>query len=489
MHRRWDKSKPPTGPFTLNKDAPQAQGLVAWYPMGMVSGTSFVPDLSGSAHLLTGTAAASSMAIGDAGQTALTFVSASTQGLAVVQNPISAFPISFAAWAKPVALASGNIIGVTGDTSAGMGRKLLFLHSTGEVRGYSQDNAAGEFKASSTGSYVAGKWVHAATVYAASNDNRTYRDGANKGTSSTNRAWGTTDRITLGYDATTGGNYFNGDIGESAIWNVALDDSLVYRLYNPATRFELWYPLRSRKWINIAASGSTGIVAYTNANDTSAASGTTTVTGTLAKTNNNDTSAASGTTTVIGTSNTTNANDTSVASGTVGSSGSTGTVAYTNANDTSAASGTTTVTGTVARTNANDSVVAAGWAGTITGTIAYTNANDTVSASGTAVTGVVVQSASGGWIPSPRRRTRKELHAERVKLGILPADVVEAAQVVAKQVIDEPNPIEAYKKRKATLNKVFLDELGASKMLPDYSKAIQVQIQIMQEEEDLLMLF
>lgn len=128
------------------------------------------------------------------------------------------------------------------------------------------------------------------------------------------------------------------------------------------------------------ASGSSGTVNYTNANDTSSAGGTTTVVGTTSTTNANDTSAASGTTTVLGTSATTNANDTSSASGTTTV---TGTVNYTNANDTSAASGTAgATTGTVDYTNANDTSTASGWAGTVSGTVDYTNNDDTSSAEG-----------------------------------------------------------------------------------------------------------
>lgn len=148
-----------------------------------------------------------------------------------------------------------------------------------------------------------------------------------------------------------------------------------------------------------AANGTTTIVgtsATTNANDTSAASGSVggAVTGTSATTNANDTSSASGTTTIVGASATTNADDTSSASGTVGG-GVIGTSDTTNANDTSAASGTTTVTGSSATTNANDTSEAAGWAGTVTGTSATANANDISAASGT---------AGGGYSP-PSQRT------------------------------------------------------------------------------------
>jgi len=127
-----------------------------------------------------------------------------------------------------------------------------------------------------------------------------------------------------------------------------------------------------------AVAGSTGTLATTNADDTSAAAGTTTVVGTLAKTNANDTSSAAGTTTVLGTLARTNANDTSSAAGTTTVLG---TLARTNANDSSAASGTTTVTGSLATTNANDTLAASGEL-PATGTANCTNNDDTCSASG-----------------------------------------------------------------------------------------------------------
>lgn len=173
----------------------------------------------------------------------------------------------------------------------------------------------------------------------------------------------------------------------------------------------IWMPEYIRSTAT-SGGGSTGTVAYTNANDTSSASGTTTVTGSVAYTNTNDTSAASGTTTVTGSSATTNANDTSSATGspivdgvsattnaddTSAASGSVGsaivgTVAYTNIDDTAAASGTTTVTGSAAASNENDTSSAVGTT-TIVGYSATTNADDVCAASGTAggaeVTGTV----------------------------------------------------------------------------------------------------
>lgn len=264
-------------------------------------------------------------------------------------------------------------------------------------------------------------------------------------------------------------------------------------------------------WVGASsASGSTGTVAYTNANDTSAASGTTTVLGTLARTNGNDTSAAAGTTTVLGTLATTNADDTSVASGTVGAGGSTGTVAVTNANDTAAAAGTTTVTGASATTNANDSVSAAGWVGSITGTLARANSNDTAAAYGVA-TGSL-QATSELLV----RRPKKVYIRRRGNILLFDtaeqADAYIEAEEQAQAAIDEAKSRGAKKRLAARVLKDVdkpeevisigaLERVIDAQQLPfdivsllkqqDYQRIAQIQREIEQmldEEEEILLL-
>lgn len=189
-----------------------------------------------------------------------------------------------------------------------------------------------------------------------------------------------------------------------AVWDRALYPAEIRALSdNPEILARLRLPSPPPSFL--AASGVTGTSATTNANDTSAASGTTTILGTLARTNANDTCAASG----------------AVGGAVVGTS------ATTNANDTSAASGSTTITGTLARTNANDSVAASGWVGVITGTLARTNNNDTVVASGTAGSGAA-QSGQGNFGPAYgdfwKRQTRpvKELRRKLARILKEPED-------------------------------------------------------------------
>jgi hypothetical protein len=264
---------------------------------------------------------------------------------------------------------------------------------------------------------------------------------------------------------------------------------------------------------DIASGTPNGTSSTTNANDTSSASGTTTIVGTLARTNANDTSTASGTTTVVGTSATINADDTSSASGTVGggagvsgsvattnaddtpsASGTTtvvGTSATTNAADTSSASGTTTITGLLATTNANDAATASGVAGAVTGTVAYTNANDTASASGSG--GPVVATAQGGAGRSKRRRQRYEVEIDGEVFDASSVDqaleILQKAKEQAKAVADKAVE-RAVKARKREPRKVIADaqkalqlpDIQAPAELQDAADAVMQQIRALYEQ-------
>lgn len=358
---------------------------------------------------------------------------------------------------------------------------------------YFQSSAIGveyAFAANVTGTTSAANTKNTSIVLTAqttANSQRAYLNGTPNGTG----ASGTPVSFAAGAKSFSFGRYIGGSSWDANAEVVIAGFTTEVWTEAQAKQFsdDPWQLFAPRSiWIPVSAGGGgiSGTLATTNANDTSAASGTTTVLGTLARTNASDTSAASGTTTILGTVAATNGDDTAAASGTVGSSGSTGTVNYTNANDTAAATGTTTVIGTVARTNADDSVSASGWVGAITGTLATTNANDTVSASGIASSGVA---GGGGYLPSFRRKTRKEIHAERVRLGILPEQIRKAAQKVIEKAAEQGDPQEVYEDNTEKYKAMFLREVGATKWAPDYARAIRIQIELMERDaEDALLL-
>jgi hypothetical protein len=118
-------------------------------------------------------------------------------------------------------------------------------------------------------------------------------------------------------------------------------------------------------------------------------------------------------------------NDTWSITGALTASGS---IAWTEANDTWAVTGVLTASASINWTEADDT-----WAitGTVTsatnnGTLAWTEADDVWSIQGSAQAEAIAY--SGGWPFRYRTRTRKQIHDERVRLGILPADIVEESQ-------------------------------------------------------------
>jgi hypothetical protein len=95
----------------------------------------------------------------------------------------------------------------------------------------------------------------------------------------------------------------------------------------------------------------------------------------------------------------------------------------------------------------------------------------------------------GGWLPNLRRKTRKEIHAERVRLGILPEQIRKAAQKVAEKAAEQGDPEEVYEDNTEKYKAMFLREIGATKWAPDYARAIKIQLELMERDaEDALLL-
>lgn len=173
-----------------------------------------------------------------------------------------------------------------------------------------------------------------------------------------------------------------------------------------------------------SGTGSTGSLAYTNVNDTLAASGSATVKGSLSTTNANDTLASSGILTVIGSA------------------------AVSNVNDSLTASGKLTVVGLLASTNANDVLTASGASGSATGTLTYTNENDVCVGRGRVGSGD--SGFSGGFPEVYRSRSERDAHKKkkRIELGIIEEDRLEQVQ---SEIINDNIELGKIKPKKASL--------------------------------------
>ena len=283
MYRIWDRSKPPRGPFTFNRDTWQAQGLLCWYPMGPES-RGVVYDRAGKNHFTTVTGVGSTLT--DAGSPALVFANGSSSILQSSVVPVYSPPITVACWARKDTASDtvGTGLSAFGDYTLGFGggaRRFQFDTHAGDLRWISVGASAAS--ASKSG-IVSGRWHHMMGVELSTTSRYAVLDGIG-GTQNTTSATpgGTQNRFVVGaiFDDGLNQSHFSGQIGEFCVWNRSLFD-LRGALADPGQRFALWYPLRSRKWFSAPAAGvsiSVGVGAADAAGAQAAVVLTTTVAG------------------------------------------------------------------------------------------------------------------------------------------------------------------------------------------------------------------
>lgn len=264
--RRWDKSRPPTGPYTLNRDAPQARGLVAWWPMGGRTTRALLIDEAGNFNL-SGTT--TRVDIGPTGAPVCVF-NGSSDVVSTSAAPVTAMPLTLAGWANA---GSSSLVGSILSVDAGLAAfgsanfyRLVVVGSASpkQVRA-NQGNSGSEVQATYGAGWVAGREFHVAGVFTSVTARDVYYNGALGASDSANLTAPTVSQAVMGRHSVTGSEqYWNGNLGEAGVWNIALPAHIIARLYDPGTRYELWYPLRSRKWISAPAGGATAKSATTS---------------------------------------------------------------------------------------------------------------------------------------------------------------------------------------------------------------------------------
>ena len=270
FRKSWDKGRP-TGPFALNTDCAQAQSLKAWWPMWERGG--YVHDWSNNLYTLTpnggvvwkpdqNQTASDSITRRSQGMVPY-FSSASSQYLQHAGAVVTAEAFSLVSWCLVNDIVS-TYTPLSLGVSSGTARHQIALVATDQTLRASSINSVGTAAdATATRSYVANEWVHAVAVYASATDRRMFLNGGSKGTNTTSITVSGLDRTTLGarYSGGALGAYLNGRISDSRIYNKTLSDAEVYLLFDPATRWQLYYPLGRKSWMFVgkaaAVAGST----------------------------------------------------------------------------------------------------------------------------------------------------------------------------------------------------------------------------------------
>lgn len=145
---------------------------------------------------------------------------------------VSAVPLTMACWAKTSVTGTGQqMMGLFNSASATARNQfcLRIGSSNNVVARTSGASTAGS--ANGTGSFTSGVWFHAAGVFSATNSRTSYRDGGNKVTETTSETPSGLNRTSIGLeDNAAADEPFGGQLGEAAIWNVALSDADILML-------------------------------------------------------------------------------------------------------------------------------------------------------------------------------------------------------------------------------------------------------------------
>lgn len=253
MARLWDKSKPPRGPWSFNKDSLQAIGLNAWWPSGGASAAPYVPDrvelgapgLSASGQL---------MGLGASGQPMLQANGSSAWSSGTFNQLLVPTLPTFHLDIVPYSLTNAYT-GLL--TILATDYCQIFVKSDGKLAIYFH-GSAGAQQYDGTGVFtLAVRMQYGVTVQCTSGVMTGYVNGQTDATTvPPGNVTISSGTLGIGYDTNTAGRVLTGLIGNVRIYNGGITPGCIQAINDPATRYELWYPLRSKKWI---AGGTTSV--------------------------------------------------------------------------------------------------------------------------------------------------------------------------------------------------------------------------------------
>lgn len=241
----------PLWPFAVNRDSLQAQGLLRWYPSSPV-GIDTLFDL-GDAPGYPGTLTGNTTWTADVedGGNVLSFdgtnsaISISANNLTFLRSLSN---VCVACWALPLQTSpvSGTVYngaGMVMDNAAYWG--LLHTNYTGQdnLWAYVWDGSAKVVGSS----YTVGIWTHLVLLLLAGSLSM-YMNGALVGSVACGAIQNNSSSqvMGVGYQLT---NYFHGYLRDVRVYDAnQIDTNVFAEMYDPHTRWELYYPLRQRVW-------------------------------------------------------------------------------------------------------------------------------------------------------------------------------------------------------------------------------------------------
>ncbi|WP_009964864.1 LamG-like jellyroll fold domain-containing protein [Verrucomicrobium spinosum] len=136
--------------------------------------------------------------------------------------PVTAVPVTLAAWFKTTTLSVSQVIVSIGNADGS--RLAITITSAGNPRAGSVTASGTTSGPQQTGGLSTGTWFHIVGAFTSSTSRTLYVDGAFVGTDTTSSTISTFDRMAIGsrWEPSAWGTFFNGQIAEPAMWSDAL---------------------------------------------------------------------------------------------------------------------------------------------------------------------------------------------------------------------------------------------------------------------------
>ena len=237
----------PQWPFTTNMDSSQSQSLKVWVPMGVPKSGGEKDLVKDIAYAATGTNLKVEQDLGIVRD----FEFGSSEYLSYNGAEVTATPLTVACWlviesfgSSPITLLSLHNSGSTTQREC----FLLFLDQTTNNVKFLVGAATNAGTATDDGLLPAmstERLYHAAGVAKSSTSRFAYRNGYPGGQSTTSRTPSGINITHIGAEGFTAGpgRFFDGRIGDARIYSREFNHSEVWELYDPRSRWELYYPL------------------------------------------------------------------------------------------------------------------------------------------------------------------------------------------------------------------------------------------------------
>jgi len=142
--------------------------------------------------------------------------------------PITDYPFTFAAWAKPVdATNLGPVMAFSRDTNTSHYLILAFFVDALYILAQGGGSSSAPFVSGA----VDGTWQHVAAVFASSTSRVVYLNGTSASASTTVSFPTSLDHFYVGCEYRAARYTFEGDVAEEAVWNAALSASEIQKMY------------------------------------------------------------------------------------------------------------------------------------------------------------------------------------------------------------------------------------------------------------------